>query len=74
MKTWKQTIDPLLKKFKGQTDKIFQQYNKEVKEKNITATSEMNKLWNSKYKEKLEAIEKKQDEEYKKVWYKFNKK
>jgi Spy/CpxP family protein refolding chaperone len=74
MKTWKQTIDPLLKKFKAQTDKIFQQYNKEVKEKNITATSEMNKLWNSKYKEKLEAIEKKHDEEYKKVWYKFHKK
>ena len=74
MENFKKEVGPLLKKFKERTDKIFLQYNKEVKAKNITSISEQNKLWREKYKERLEKIEKEHNEKYKKLWYKFFKK
>lgn len=74
MKTWTEIINPFLKKWKAQTDKIFVAYNKEVKQKKLTAITETNKLWKEKYKDKLDILEAKHDEEYKKIWNKFNKK
>lgn len=73
MATWKETISPLLKKYKTQTDRVFSAYNKELKTKKISSTAEMNKLWREKYKSKLDAIEKRHNQEYKKVWERFYK-
>ena len=73
-KTWKQTINPVLARFKKETDKIFSDYNKEVKQKKLTTISDTNKLWNEKYKSKFDRIEKKHNEEYSVIWYKFHKK
>ena len=73
MKTWKQTISPLLKKYKSDTDKVFSAYNKEVKSKKLTSISDTNTLWRSKYAAKLDKIDKAHDIAYKKVWTEFHK-
>lgn len=74
MKTWKQTIDPIIKKYKSQTDKIFADFNKEVKAKKLVSTAETNDLWRSKYANKLKKVDDKHDLEYKSVWTKFHSK
>lgn len=71
MKTWKQTIDPLIKKYKTQTDKIFADFNKEIKAKKLSSTAETNELWRSKYADKFKKAEEKHHSEYKAVWTKF---
>lgn len=74
MKTWNEIINPYLKKYKSQTDKVFTAYNKEVKQKKITSIAETNKLFKEKYQNKIDILEEKHNEEYKKIWNKFHKK
>ena len=74
MKTWSETINPYLKKWKAETDKIFTAYNKEVKQKKLTSISETNKLFREKYQPKIDKFEEKHDKEYKKIWNKYHKK
>lgn len=69
---WTKVITPFLKKYKKQTDAIFRAYNKEVKAKKLTTIPETNGLWREKYASKMDAIEKKHDIEYKKIWNKFH--
>lgn len=74
MKTWTEYISPFLKKNEKETDKIFNAYDKEVKAKKLTTTSELNTLWRTKYASKLKSWEEKHEREYKKLWTKFHKK
>jgi hypothetical protein len=72
-KTWSQTITPHLKRYKAETSKVLKAHRDEVKRKNIKTVADSNKLWRTKYKAKFDAIDKKQDREYTKVWNAFHK-
>ena len=74
MKTWREYIEPFLKKNEKETNKIFEAFEKEKKAKKITTISEENTLWRSKYAPKLKVWEEKHEREYKKLWSKFHKK
>jgi len=71
---WSEYIKPHLKKLEKSTNSIFKSFEKERKLKNISSVDDSNKLWRAKYKEKFDKIEKKSDEEYRKLWYKFHQK
>jgi hypothetical protein len=73
-KTWKEVIQPHLDKDEKAFKKIFSDFDKEKKAKNITSTADNNKLWDSKYKAKFDAKMKKSQEEYTKIWNKYHKK
>ena len=72
-KTWRETVNPITKKFKLETDKLFAAYNKEIKAKGITTTAEHNELWREKYSEKFNKIDKRHAKEYKKAFLNFHK-
>lgn len=69
IKTWRETVNPITKKFKIETDKLLAAYDKEAKSKGITTTAEHNELWREKYRSKFEKIEKRHAAEYKKAWF-----
>lgn len=71
--TWQKMIGPLIKKYDSETKKIFKAHKDEIKRRKIKSVSENNKLWNTKYKPKLNIIEKKHDIAYKKIWSKYHK-
>ena len=49
VKSWRSVVDPITKKFKIQTDRLFASYARQVKAQGITTTAEHNKLWREKY-------------------------
>ncbi len=69
-KTWNQLIKPHLRKYTKLTNAIFSAHKAEVKRKGLKSIFEINKLWNGKYREKLNVIEKRMDREYKIIWTK----
>lgn len=74
MKDWSEYINPFLRKSQKTMDKIFDDFEKEKKAKNIKTTKDQNDLWKSKYDKKFKAYNEKHHEEYKKLWNKFHKK
>jgi hypothetical protein len=54
MKTKEELKTAQLKKFKSQTDKIFSQFNAELKKKKATLTADINKIFTPKYSSKIE--------------------
>ena len=74
MKSWKQTIDPILRRTQVKFDKIQSDFNSEVKENKITDTENRNKLWNKKYAPKFDKIMKSHKVEVQKIWDKYHKK
>ena len=71
-KPWNEYIKPHLSKYEKKTTLVFKDFEKQRKLKNLKTTSEINALWNSRYKKKIDDIDKKSSEEYRKLWYKFH--
>jgi hypothetical protein len=74
MKSWVQTITPLLNKQEKETNKLFASFEKEKTSKKLKTTAEENSLWRSKYASKLKDIEAKHEKEYNIIWKKFHSK
>lgn len=75
VKSWSEYIKPFLKKWENKSNKLFLEFDKEIKtKKGILTTADYNKLWDKKYKLRFENMQKKQQDEYKKVWLKFHNK
>lgn len=47
-------------------------YNKEAKALGLRATSDLNNLWNKKYRAEWDRLDKEEDEAYKKLWLKYH--
>jgi hypothetical protein len=78
---FKKAVKPLLDKYEQDTDKVFKQFYAELKAiarekaktgKKITL-AENNQIFNTKYKPKIDKLEKLHGEKYKKLWLKFHK-
>jgi len=70
MVTWNQLIKPHLSKYTRLTNTIFTAHKAEVKRMGLKTIPEINKLWNKKYKPKLNVIENRMEREYKVIWTK----
>jgi len=71
-KTWKQVVQPHLDKLDKSFKKIQSDFEKEKKAKGITTIVDNNKLWNTKYKPKFDALMRKSQDEYTKIWNKYH--
>jgi len=68
MKTWKQKIDPHLRKLDREANKLFKEYYKELNTRKIVSIASSNTLWNYKYSSKLNKIMEDYNKQYVLLW------
>lgn len=68
---WEKEVEKVTKPIEKKLRALFKSHQKECLQKKLKTTTEINKLWNDKYKNRYEKYNKQLDEAYKKLWLKY---
>lgn len=68
---WKKEIARWVGPLQARANKLFREYEKQAKDLNVRTPAEHNDLWNRKFKERFERIDKRTDEAYRRLWLKY---
>ena len=68
---WSKLIDKVTSPYRRKMDALFKAFDAEASRKPLTL-KQRNDLWNRRHQKRYETLERKEDEAYKKVYYRYH--